>query len=323
LNALGGHFVVQRTEVAHSGKDGIVLKARGPSTIDGAKIHGNGGAGVSVKDTVSCTIRDAELSNDAGPAEIVGAGEAEISVSSSKLTEGRGGGVFFQETSHGSLDDVTISGCALAALDIGTSVFVSAEGLTLDRNKSSGVLVRQNGKLLLVRSNLDASQEGHVWVMNGGRAALAECRVAAGKTGLWVQGGGFAYAYRTAFEGQAGTSVDAQPGARLVLSKCKVTGAMGDAVVAGPSADVRLVFAEVGGAAGAGLRAADGAVVRIEDSILEGSRGGDLVGRADVVASRISGQAGGAPGTGTPEERRKAADQAFDEALETIASSDG
>lgn len=320
LHALGGHFVVVRSEIAQSAKDGVRLKAKGPSTIESSRIRGNGGAGVAAQDDVAVTIRDVEIAGNGGPAEIVGAGEAELTIEDTKIAEGRGGGVFFQDASRGSLEDVSISGCALAALDCGSTSFIQAENVKLAGNKSSGVLVRPNGRLLMVNADLDASQEGHVWVMAGARAALTQCRVAGGKTGLWVQGGGMAYAYRTTFEQQQGIAVDAQPSARIVLSKCRVAGAAGDGVSAAPGADVRLAFAEIGTTGGAGVRAHDGAVVRIEDSVLEGARGGDLVGRpALVVASKIAGQLGGQPGAGAPEERRKAEDEAFDQAVGEIA----
>jgi len=323
VGTIAGRCVILRTEISQCGKDGVMLKNKGPNRIEGGKLHGNGGAGAYVADGVDCTIRGVEISGNTGPAEIVGIGESELTIEDVKISNGRSGGIFFQDSAQGSLGGVSISGCALAALDIGTTSFINGEDVALVDNKSSGVLVRANGRLLLVRSTLTNNVEGHLWIMNGGRAALAECHVAGGKTGLWVQGGAMAYAYRTAFEGQTGTALDAQPGGRLVASKCKVTGAGGDAIVANAGADVRLVFAEVGGAGGAGLRALDGAAVRVEDSILEGSRGGDLVGRAEVIASRISGQAGGSPGVGAPEERRKAADQAFDDALSAIVSGEG
>lgn len=323
LNALGGHFVVLRSEIAQSAKDGIRLKAKGPSTIESSRIVGNGGAGISVQDDVGATVRDVDLAGNGGPAEIVAIGNAELTVERTRISEGRGGGVFFQETSSGRLLEVSVTGCALAALDVGTSSFIAVDKLELARNKTSGVLVRPNGRLLLEGSNLDASQEGHVWIMSGARAALTQCRIAGGKTGLWVQGGGTAHVYRTSFEGQQGTAIDAQQGSRVVLAKCRVSGASGDGVVAGPGADVRLAFVEVGPVQGAGVRALDGSIVRIEDTVLEGASQGDLVGRpASVVASKIAGQLGGDAGQGTSEERRKNEDQLFDDVVGWVVEGD-
>jgi hypothetical protein len=45
---------------------------------------------------------------------------------------------------------------------------------------------------------------------------------------------------------RAGIAVDAQQGARLVLSKCRVTDATEDGVIANAGSDVRLGFTEVG-----------------------------------------------------------------------------
>jgi nitrous oxidase accessory protein NosD len=322
LNALGGHFVVVRTEIAQAAKDAVRLKAKGPSTLEQCRIVGAGEAGIAVHDDVAATVRDVELVGCGAPAAIVGAGSSSLTLERVKVTEGRGGGVFFQDTSGGSLEDVTVTGTTLAALDVGTSEVVVVDDLKLARNQSSGILVRAQGRLLLQGSNLDASQEGHVWIMTGGRAAFTKCRVAGGKLGLWVQGGATAHVHRTVFEGQLGPGVDAQQGARVMLSKCKVIGAGGDGVVAGPGSSVRLSFSEVGPVEGAGVRALDGADVSIEDSVLEGARGGDLVGRGRVVASKVAGQLGGEPGRGTPEERRKSEDALYEDAAGWVANGD-
>jgi hypothetical protein len=319
LNSLGGFLVVLRSEIAQSAKEGIKLAAKGPSTVEDSRIHANGGAAVLVEENVELTARAIELLGNGAPAQLVASGNAHVTVEGAKIVEGRGGGVMFQDTAHGSLEDVAVSGTALAAVDLATAAFVSIEELTLDANHSSGVIVRPNGRLLLVGSKLDRSKEGHVWIMSGAQAAIANCHIGGGKLGVWVQGGATAYVYRTVVEQQEAAAIDAQQGARVVVSKCRIAGAGGDGVIAAPGSSVDIAFAEIGGAGGAGVRAVDGASVRLADSVVEGCRSGDVVGRVDVAGSKISGQLAGATPPGAPEARRAAADEAFDRAVSSIA----
>lgn len=302
LNLLGGQLIAEDCSIRGGKKSGVELGGEAGGLIERCTIERNAGAGVLAHGKVDATVLASSFSTNGGSSSVVGAGASRLSIDDVTITGSLTGGVFFQESASGVVSHSRIEGCALAALDVGSSELVEGHGLQIAGNASSGVIIRNGARLLLTRSALDDSAQGHVWVMADAFLALAECRIARGALALWVQGGGEALVHDCHFEDQAGAAIDAQPQAQVRLGLCRIEGPETDGILVGEGAAVEVASTRVTRTGGAGLRVSAGGRASLDTVTFEGCAAGDVIGDSTIVAS-----------SGTDDERAERAAAAFDQ----------
>lgn len=190
LNLLNGQLIAERCTIVRSKKFGIELAGEAGALVEDCKIDGHVYAGVLAREKVRAVVRRTTLDGNGGAASLVAMGASDLVVEDVSISGSRGGGVFFHETAGGAVTKASIRGCALAALDVATVEPIQAEAILAQGNTTSSVIVRPNGRLLLLGAKLEDSPQGHVWVMKDGVLAMSDCEITRGALGLWVQGGG-------------------------------------------------------------------------------------------------------------------------------------
>ncbi|MBK7156556.1 MAG: DUF1266 domain-containing protein [Sandaracinaceae bacterium] len=183
LNLVSGQLIVERCTVQRSAQNGIELQGEAGALVDECSIEDSGAASVLAHGKVRATLRRSTFTRNAGSASVVGIGSSDLLIDEVSIAGSQSGGIFFQETASAAISRTRITGCKLAALDVATTEPIQADEITATGNASAGVLVRNRAKLLLRGSQLEDSAEGHVWVLDTGILAMADCRLARGALG--------------------------------------------------------------------------------------------------------------------------------------------
>jgi hypothetical protein len=288
LNLVSGQLIAERCTVQRSAQNGIELQGEAGALVDECSIEDSGAASVLAHGKVRATLRRSSFTRNAGSASVVGIGSSDLVIDEVSIAGSQSGGIFFQETASAAISRTRITGCKLAALDVATTEPIQADEITATGNASAGVLVRNRAKLLLRGSQLEDSAEGHVWVLDTGILAMADCRLARGALGLWVQEGGAAVVHASRFEHHTGIAVDVQPRSNVELSFVHIEHAGGDGALVGEGASLRMSASTVNGAGGAGVRVDTTGSAVLESVTLTGCAGGEVVGDATRTESELS-----------------------------------
>lgn len=279
VNQISGQLIAERTTVKSARMEGFKLAGEAPSFLRECRVEGTGTAGILLLEKARAQIALTEVSGCGGSASVAAVGNAVILLDRCSISGGKGG-VFFMEAAGGVVAETRITGCALAALDVASTRPVRAEQLTIVNNAASGVLVRGGARVVVTDSTLDASAQGHVWVMTDGQLAFLGGAVIGGALGFWAQAGGVLHVHHVVIEKQTGPAVDAQPGSRVNVALGHIRGATGDGVVVGEGAEVVLSLVRIEGVGGAPAKVAPGGKLRLEGVTLSG----DVIGEVTTAA---------------------------------------